>query len=314
MSKKKIWFCLLMFAAFFFCHATDAAEKEIRIALWKLPLNIPAMAAMDENAYEKAFSGDRKIDYIQLPSGPKQIQAMAAGALDISEGIGASAALVGIANGAKIKIIGVTSRSPKAFAVMVLDPAIKNAGDLKGKKVAGLRGSVVHELLLIYLAEAGLSENDIEFFPMTLHAAASALIGRRVDAALLVGTEVVKAQSAGAKILADGEGRLNGLSLIAARADFLEKNQPAVHKYLATREQIVERLRKNPDAFVPLVMNETGLSEVEAKKLMKLYDFDSQITSKDLEELRSTYLYLEKGNYIKKSVDADHLMKEAFGD
>ena len=35
-----------------------ASEKAIRLALWKLPLNLPAMAAIENRTYEKAFAGE----------------------------------------------------------------------------------------------------------------------------------------------------------------------------------------------------------------------------------------------------------------
>lgn len=285
-----------------------AAQEEIRIALWKLPLNVPAMAALEEKTYEKAFAGTRKVEYVQLPSGPKQIQALAAGALDVSEGIGAPAVLVGAANGADIRVVGVTSRSPKAFSVMVTDPAIKTFADLKGKKVAGLRGSVVHQLFLEGLEEAGLTEKDVEFFPMALSAASSALIAKRVDAALLVGTEALKAGQVGARVLLDGEGRLSGLSLIVVRRAFLEENPQAVRTYLDARRGIVERLEKNPDAFRSLVSAETGLSPQDAHDLMNCYDFDDRITKKDLEELNRTCKYLKNGQYVRKNPDINTLV------
>ena len=49
--------------------AAGAREREIRIAMWKLPLNLPAMAAADGRVYERSFEGEYKIRYIDLPSG-----------------------------------------------------------------------------------------------------------------------------------------------------------------------------------------------------------------------------------------------------
>ena len=38
--------------------------------------------------------------------------------------------------------------------------------DLKGKKVAGPKGTILHELLVSYLNNAGMTEDDIEFMAM----------------------------------------------------------------------------------------------------------------------------------------------------
>jgi ABC-type amino acid transport substrate-binding protein len=38
------------------------------------------------------------------------------------------------------------SRSPKSFAVVSNSRDVKNVSDLRGRRVAGLRGSVVHQV------------------------------------------------------------------------------------------------------------------------------------------------------------------------
>lgn len=299
---KKILLLLTLLLSVFI--GTPCAKgKEINIALWKLPLNLPAIAAFEDKTYEKAFAGERKVNYVQLPSGPKQIQAIGAGQLDIGEGLGAPAVIVGAAAGADLKIIAVCSRSPRGFAVVVNDGAIKSAGDLKGKKIAGIKGSVVHQLFLEVTEEAGLTEKDIEFFPMTLPAAAAALLARRVDAALLTGTEILRAVKGGGRVLADGEGRLAGLSLIVARTKFIEENPQAVEKYLQAHRNILTEMRINPDRFLSITAKETGYTGEEAERVMEWYNFNDKITSNDIAELKKTAAYLVKTKIIREQID-----------
>lgn len=299
--EKALLILLLIMAAM--TGVSDAKEKVMNIALWKLPLNLPAIAAREDGTYEKAFAGKMKINHVPLPSGPRQIQAIGAGQLDIGEGLGAAAVLVGAAAGADLRIIGVCSRSPRGFAIMVNNPEIKTARDLKGKKVAGIRGSVVHQLYVELLEEAGLSEKDAEFYPSTLSAAAAALLSGRVDAALLAGTEIIRAQKGGARVLADGEGRLAGLSLIVARTRFLEENSDAVKQYLMLRRDIATEIKINPDKFTTITAKETGTTEEEARNIMKWYDFNDKITSTDIVELNKTLSYLEKNQMIREKID-----------
>ncbi len=295
---KKIFILIIMLVISAVSPAL-AKTKEINVALWKLPFNVPAMVAVHDKSYEKAFAGEYKVNYVQLPSGPKQIQAIAAGNLDIAEGIGAAAALVGKANGVDITIVGANSRSPHAFAILTNDPNIKTAADLKGKKAAGLRGSVVHQLFIELLEKNRLSENDIEFFPMPLAAATSTLLANRVDVALLVGTEIKRAQSGGARILADGQGYVDGLSVIAVRTAFLKDNPGTVEKYLKTRETIRKELISSPDKFVELIAKEAGLSQTETKDMINIYDFNTKITERDVKELGRTLNYLQKQKMIR---------------
>lgn len=296
---------------FFLSNAAGAREREIRIAMWKLPLNLPAMVATEEKTYEKAFRGNYIIRYIDLPSGPKQVQAMAAGELDIAEGLGAAAAIVGIANGADITIIGANSRSPEAFAVVVKNDGIKDISELKGKKVAGLRGSVVHQLFLELLHEEGLSEKDVEFYPMTLSTAASSLIAGRVDAALLAGTEILRAEKGGCRILSDGRGHIAGLSLIVARRTFADENRPLVGKYLQEREKIRIKAAASLGDHMLLLKKETGLPEKEIINMLSKYDYYTGIRKKDVDELQKTAEYLKKENIIKHNPNmTDILWKE----
>ena len=296
-SMKKLILILPLIIAL--SQPSGASEKAIRLALWKLPLNLPAMAAIENRTYEKAFAGEYKVEYINLPSGPKQVQAMAAGELDIAEGLGAAAVIVAIANGVDITVIGANSRSPEAFAVAVKNSKITDISDLKGKKVAGLRGSVVHQLFVELLRKEGLTEKDVEFFPMPLNAAASALIAERVDAALLAGTEILRAEKGGCRVIRDGRGILEGLSLIAARRGFAEKNRSAIKKYLAIRESIRLEIVNSPQEFVPLLKKETGLSEKEIRITLSKFNYDTRITESDIQELKKTAEYLKNENIIK---------------
>lgn len=289
-------------------YPVNGQDKEMRIALWKLPFNLPAMVSIENRTYEKAFEGQYRVKYINLPSGPRQVQAMAAGELDIAEGLGAAAVLVGIANGVDIVIIGANSRSPEAFAITVKDPKILRISDLKGKKVAGLKGSVVHQLFVELIHKEGLTLKDVEFFPMTLSASASALIAGRVDAALLAGTEVLRAEKGGCRVIADGKGHLEGLSIIAARRKFAEENRSTIEKYLNQREKIRIEAAQFPQKFVPLMKKETGLSEDEIVKMLSKFDYHTRITKTDLQELKKTAEYLERENIIKSIPDINSIL------
>ncbi len=305
LTKKLIFMLVLLLTL---SPAAEARGREMKIALWKLPLNLPAIAAIENRTYEKAFEGEYKVEYINLPSGPKQVQAMAAGELDIAEGLGAAAVIVGIANGVDITIIGANSRSPEAFAVVVKNSKVKGISDLKGKKVAGLRGSVVHQLFVELLHNEGLTEKDVEFFPMPMNAAASALIAERVDVALLAGTEIIRAEKGGCRVISDGKGIVEGLSLIAARREFAEKNRAAIKKYLEIRESIRIETVNSPQKFVPLLIKETGLSEKEIKITLSKFNYEARITESDIKELKKTAEYLKNENIIKSIPNINNML------
>ena len=307
-GRKKAFFAMLALAFLLLCGASHAADaRALRISCWKLPFNLPVMWERAHGGYATAFA-DMKVTEIDLQSGPKQMAAVAAGDLDVVQGIGDAAFLVSVAGGIDAKIIAVNSRSPKAFAVMTNNPSIRTIADLKGKKVAGLRGSVVHQVLVSALAEHGLKESDLEFFPMPIPQAAATLLAKRADAALLVGSEIVRVRKAGGRILADGEGRVKGLSLVVAGTKFLQDNPGFPDRFRKARQTTLVQVKADKKAAAALAAKETGMSEKDALDMMVWYDFGETLTDADVESLKSTMKYLLEQNMAARALDPASLV------
>ena len=179
--------------------------KELRITYVKAPLNIPSIVEKKQQSFEKAFPGV-KLTFPEIASGAKQTEAMAAGELDIANALGGTSAILAAANGADVKILGIYSRAPKAFTIMVKDPSIQSVKDLKGKKIGGPKGTILHQVLLSALAAEGMSAEDVEFVNMDIPPAVAALQSGSLDAALVAGPGVYQATQNGARILKTGEG------------------------------------------------------------------------------------------------------------
>lgn len=307
-GRKRAFLAALILALFLFCRQSGADQpKALRISCWKLPFNLSVMWERSRGSYAKAFP-ELKVTEIDLSSGPKQMAAVAAGDLDVVQGIGDAAFLVSAAGGIDARIIAVNSRSPKAFAVVTNNPSIRTVSDLKGKRVAGLRGSVVHQVLVTALAEHGMRESDLEFFPMPIPQAAATLLAKRVDAALLAGSEIVRAQKSGGRILADGENRVRGLSLVVASTKFLGDNPGFVSRFHKLRRETLARIGADEKGAVALAARETGLSEEDASRIMSWYDFDEGFTDADMDSLYSTMEYLLEQKITARSPDIASLV------
>ena len=265
------------------------------------------MIERDENLYEKTFD-DFEVEIVDLQSGPKLMAAMAAGDLDIAQGIGDAAFLVAATAGIEARIIAVNSRSPKAFAVVAKNPEIRGVADLKGRKVAGLRGSVVHQVFLDALADEGMTEADVEFFPMPLATAASTLLAGRVDAALLVGSEVLRAEAAGARVLADGEGRVLGLSLTVASKKLVDERPDVIARFLEMRAETLAFIASDRGAAVKVAMARTGQDEGIVSRMMEMYDFACEIGPDDLRSLEASQEYLLQSGIVAQRIDISGLV------
>jgi sulfonate transport system substrate-binding protein len=289
-----------------------APLKEIKITYVKAPLNIPSIVDKNNQTLAKGFEKDgAKVSFPEITSGAKQTEALAAGSLDIASCLGGTSAILAASNGADVKVVGIYSRAPKAFNIMVKDPAIKTASDLKGKRVAGPKGTILHQILAAALVKEKLTLKDVEFRSVnSIPPAVNALLTGEVDAALVAGAEVLRAQRAGARILANGEGLVNATIVVGVSGKFLKEHPEAVKKFMALHQESIDFMKKNPDKAFEFTAKETGLSTDDVKLMAPWYDFSTAITEKDIKDLEETQDFLLANDMQKKKIDIKSMIAE----
>jgi sulfonate transport system substrate-binding protein len=308
--KNKI-FSLAAAAAMIFLPflAADALGKEsLKISGWTKPFNLPVMIEIADGSYGRAF-GEFDVSVIDMASGPNLMAALEAGEVDIVQGIGDAAFLVAASSGVDAKILAVNSRSPKAFAVVSNNPDVKDISGIKGRRVAGLRGSVVHQVFVEALAENGMSEADVEFYPMPLANAASTLLAGKCDAALLVGGDITRAVKAGGTVLADGEGRVRGLSFAVVRTSFLESHPDLPEHFTAMRKETLAHIAADRDGAIKTAAADTKQDIADIERMMPWYDFACDVTDDDLDAMRKTKKYLMDSNIMRNDIDISSLFQ-----
>lgn len=299
------------------CVSQKNAEKQavapkvdtINISYVKLPLNVPSIVEKKLGLFEKEFGKDSiRVVFPEIIQGPKMTEAMAANALDFSNALGGTSAILAAANGVKLKVIGIYSRAPKAFTIMAKDPAIKTVADLKGKKVAGPKGTILHQLLLAAQDKNGLKADDISLINMDIPPAMTAMLNGNVDAALIAGPAVSKAEEAGAHVLTTGEGLLDATIVIAVREDFLNKNPELVSRYLKVHAESLQYMKDHPDEIYKMAAEETGLSLEQVRKMYTLYDFDPAVKESDIKDLEKTQDFLIQNGMLSKAINIRDLI------
>lgn len=289
-----------------------APLKELKVTYVKAPLNIPSIVDKNNQTIAKGFEKDgTKVSFPEITSGAKQTEALAAGSLDIASCLGGTSAILAASNGADVKVVGIYSRAPKAFNIMVKDPAIKTAADLKGKRVAGPKGTILHQILAAALAKEKLTLKDVEFRSVNnIPPAVNALLTGEVDAALVAGAEVLRAQRAGARILANGEGLVNATIVVGVSGKFLKEHPEAVKKFMTLHQESIDFMKKNPDKAFEFTAKETGLSTDDVKLMAPWYDFSTAITAKDIKDLEETQDFLLANDMQKKKIDIKSMLAE----
>ena len=269
--------------------APEFTVDKIGVTYVKSPLNVPSIVEKEQGIFTKAFEEyGLPVEYSNLTTGPEQTQALASGDIQFLYAVGATSVILSASNGADIKIISTYSRSPEAFRMFAgKDSKIQSAADLKGKKIAGPKGTILHDLMVAYLATAGLTEKDVEFVSMGIPDAQAALVGGTIDCALLAGPTAYNMEKDGYKIVTTGKGLVDATIVVATSQSFYDKNP----------QEILQRSAK-----------ETELSIDAVKEMYPMYDFSTEITDADITSMKKMEQFMKENAMIENDVDIDQLI------
>ena len=262
--------------------------KELKITYVKSPLNIPSIIDKNLQTVSKEFA---------------KTDALAAGSLDIYSALGGTSAILAASNGVDLKIVGIYSRAPKAFTIMAKDPNITTVSDLTGKKVAGPKGTILHQILVAALAKNNLKPDSVELLSMDIPPSVNAMLNGNVDAALVAGSDVLRAQKAGAHIIISGEGLVDATIVIAARGDLVKNNPDILKRYLSAHRKNIDYMNQEQAKAYDFTAQATGLAPEDVVTMAPWYDFDPEIKTSDIEDLNATQEFLLATGLQKNKID-----------
>lgn len=291
----------------------QAPLKTVNISYVTAPLNVPLIVAKNKDIFQKAFAAGpspQNVRFYEMTTGPQQTEALASGSLDFASVLGATSAILSAANGSGLRIIGIFSRAPKAFVMETMAHDINTLADLKGKKIGGPKGTILHQLLLAALQKAGLKMNDVEFVSMMLPEALTAMTGGQIDVALLAGASMMEGLNQGARILTTGEGLVEGTTVIATRQEIIDNHPDVVETYLNAQRESVKTMVDNWEESIQLTATELGIPAQEVAKAINLYDFDMIIKPSDKRELAKTRDFLIANGLLEQTMAIDDMIVE----
>jgi NitT/TauT family transport system substrate-binding protein len=144
---------LLIAGLIFSAHA--AHGEKIRTAIPQANLNYLSIFTADARGYFREEGLDNETVVI---SGPLSIAALLSGDVDFS-GAGGSGMRAAI-KGAPVK--GILFQTEKVTFYLIVDPSIKSAADLKGKKIAiGTPGDTQDRIMTMFAERGGVAARDI---------------------------------------------------------------------------------------------------------------------------------------------------------
>lgn len=308
MAFKKVFAALALTCASAMAFAADM-PKEINIAYVKAPFNLQNMVMKQQGILEKAFASDNvKVNWKTITSGAKQAQAMAAGALDVSAVMNTASLLMANGAGNSVLIANGVAHPSEVFAIVGKAGEKMTVADLKGKKVAGPRGTVLHQLLVAALVKNGMKPTDVEFLAMDIPSALAAVTSGHVDAALLAASAVIKAEEAGCQVITNAKGLVNVNLVMTVSKDFAEKHPEALAKIVQAQRDTLKWINANKAAAIELGAKEHGISMKDAEKLASWSHYYDQLGAADVAGLKEDQQFLIENGMMAKSVDVEALV------
>ena len=289
--------------------------KEIRID-WAT-YNPVSLLLKEKGFLEKEFAKDGiKVTWVKTVSSSNALQFLNAGSIDFGSTAG-SAALVAKINGNPIKSIYVYSRPEWTALVTTKDSKITKVEDLKGKKVAMVRGTDPHIFTVRALLAAGIGDKDYTPVLVQQHAdGGTALIRGDVDA--WAGLDPMMAQHEvkdGAKLFFR-KPEANTWGILNSREEFLKDNPEITRRVLAVYEEARKYSLANYDELKKIFIGVTGLADAVVDKQLKERTelTHNRVGPAQRESIIEAGLALQKAGVIKADVDVKKTVDDLVAD
>lgn len=306
----------LFFLALTGCQSevTEQPEKPkvINISYSLRPINVPSIVALEKKIFEEEFAKEGiEIKWYEL-EGPATTEALAAKSIDFATSLNYVSAIISKANGNDIKIISSYSKFPKAIGLVAgVDSGVSTVADLKGKKVALQKGTMLHEMLIKALEEANLKASDVELVGMASPDAANAVLQQHVDAAILPDPLMTKALSSKKVILlTNAEELILGQAIIAARTDFVQKYPDITKRFLEIHNQTIIWSDSNQEEALNLASQVNQMDIKAVKALYPKFDFRPAIDQNNITKLIESADFLKLYKMIKADTDTEALIED----
>src|ERR1700716_3742006 len=247
-----------------------AADKPKEIRIDWATYNPVSILLKNQGLLEKEFAKDGiSVRWVQTVSSSNALQFLNAGSIDFGSTAG-SAALIAKINGNPIKSVYVYSRPEWTALVTTKDSKITKVADLKGKKVAMVRGTDPHIFTVRALLCAGLTDKDITPVLVQQHAdGGNLLIRGDVDA--WAGLDPMMAQHEikdGARLFFR-KPEANTWGILNVREEFAKDHPDIVRRGVASYEEARKYSLANYDELKKTFIGVTSLDGAVVDKQLK---------------------------------------------
>jgi len=221
---------------------TSAPPKSVTVSIGYQKSATVLTALKTKGDLEKALAASKSsVKFLEFPAGPPLLEGMNAGSIDFGY-TGEGPPVFAQAAGTPLVYVAYETANPKSEGILVpKDSPIKTVADLKGKKVAFVKGSNTHYFLVKALEAAGLQYSDINPAFLKPAEARAAFEGGNLDAWATWDPYLAAAEkSAGARLLTDATGIAANRNYYLARKGFVDEH-PEILKLILDEVKKVDR-------------------------------------------------------------------------
>lgn len=253
---------LALIAAPLAAHAETAPDK-VRFGYLNGPR--PWILGKADGSFDKALGA--KVEWLNFPSGPNVVAALAAGEVDIAR-IGSVPTVSALVRKLPIEVIavsGVIATSERLIA----RHAVGSVKALEGRAVGVPTGSTAHYALLAAFKVHGVDAAKVKVVGLKPADLLAAWKRGDIDAAYVWGPFSNQLETEGGhQLLATRDLQKDGYFLFndyVVRKDFAAKHPQAVAAFLKTFAATVKRYQADPDGAAAIIAKELGQDEAAAK-------------------------------------------------
>ena len=259
-------FAVLGVTALSACSSPQPAEDEsdatgtITLGFSAWPGWFPWQVAQEQGLFTK---NGLNVDLRYFDSYTDSINAVSTGVIDANSQT-LNDTIASASGGAKLKIVLVNDNSTGNDKIIARE-GINSVADLRGQKVAIEEGTVDHYLLQLALAEAGLTDKDVQLVPLLTDAAAAAFVAGQVDAVGAFAPFTTTAlQRPGSRAIATSAEFPGAIPDHPVVTEAMAQNRPQdVQALVNTWFDTLQWIKDNRPAAVAIMAKRAGVSEAD---------------------------------------------------
>ena len=234
-------------------RAAGVAPEEVRLGYFPNLTHATAIVA-DKEGFFARHLGATRLTVSTFNAGPAAMEALKSGAIDATY-VGPGPAVNAFINSGG-QALTVVAGAATGGTSLVVDPSIKSAADLKGKKLSTPQLGNTQDIALRYwLKQQGLKTDlqgggDVNILPQENDQIVDAFTQKLIAGAWVPEPYATRLVQAGGKVLVDERdlwpGRKFAITVLAVRTEFLKEHPATVKALLAGDLDATELVTKDP--------------------------------------------------------------------